>query len=63
MAEAAGLEGRVIDLARLGLGERDQLLGGLCRQAGIDGEHIGRLADQRDGREIPQRMVGQVRID
>ncbi len=57
----AGEAGRaVIELAGLALGEFDQLLDALRRQARIDHQHIGRGAEHRDRLEILDRVVGQL---
>ena len=42
--------------AGLGLGERDKLLQRLRRHAGIDRDHLRRLADRRDRQQILERV-------
>ena len=58
--EAADAGRGVLQLARLLLGERDQLLDRIHRQAGMDGDHVGPAGENRDRGERLERIVGQL---
>src|SRR6185503_6657935 len=60
MRQAAGAGGREVELARLFLGERDQLLHVVGGDAGRHHQHFRHFGDQRDGREILERVVGHL---
>jgi hypothetical protein len=51
--------GRVVQRARLGLRERDQLRHGLRRHAGIEREQERRASQHRHRREVLDRIVRQ----
>ena len=49
-----------VDLARPGLGERDQLLDGRCPKRRVNDEHVGRRRRERHRREVPDRIEGHL---
>ena len=56
--EAADPGRGVVEKARLGLGQIDQLLDCMHRHIGIDGEHIGAGGQARDRDKVFDRIVG-----
>ena len=53
---------RVVELARLALRERDEFGQRLRRDLRIDHQQVRRDRDQRDRREVLDRIVGQLRV-
>src|SRR5204862_473083 len=53
----------IVDFARPRLRVVDQLLHGVHRQRGVDDEYQREVSDHRDLREIPERRIGQLRVD
>jgi hypothetical protein len=58
MGERGRTRRGVVEHARPGLRERDQVLHRLRRHAGVEREHEGRAAQHRDRREILDRIIG-----
>jgi hypothetical protein len=61
----AGAGRRIVELARLRLRQRDQLLQRLRRHGRIDDQHEVRIVDRRDGREVAhqlERLAGHQRL-
>ena len=62
VTDRAGAGRAEIDLARIGLGVRDQFGNGLGRKRRMHHQRIRRIADQADRREILARIVAGVLV-
>ena len=58
----AGRGMRETVFAGIGLDQLDQVIEVLCRNRRMAGNHVGRGCNQRDGREILDRVIGQLGI-
>ncbi len=63
MDAAADAGGGVVELARILLGERDQLRDAACRQIRVDQHDQRAGADQADRREVLARIVADVLVE
>ena len=60
MVEWARITRAVVKRARLRPCERDEIVYGLHRNRRMHDEHVGRARDERDRREVSDRIVGQI---